>query len=388
VVQAGDFLRVGGFEVLVEGAAAAADDTVAKPLGRRPPAANIAVAAPPFAMPLLALTLPAAATPPRLDRWFDLDAAADPLGPESPLPMPAAAAAVAQQPGASPNSPPSAPAAQPFLASLQRAAERQVAAARPPTSLPGDEPQHAGWFEGAAMPAVPAESPAPAESSMPGAQNLAAAEASAATENVVSEAEALRLAFLRGAGLDRATRLDVDPALMEHLGALLRAMTEGTLDLLRTRAVAKRNIRAENTRILRGRNNPLKFAPDAAEALPLLVTRQNWTGFLEPVEAVRDAHRDLQVHQVAMMAGMRAAVFELVSRLGPEATELAEGPAQGLAQSIPALRDAALWRRHQLDHEHMLTHLDDVLDMAFGREFLKAYEAQAKLATPARRADT
>jgi type VI secretion system FHA domain protein len=175
----------------------------------------------------------------------------------------------------------------------------------------------------------------------------------------------------------------VDPAWMEHLGALVRASTEGTLALLRSRRVAKRSIRAESTQIVARQNNPLKFAPDAAQALVLLLSLQSRRGFLDPVDAVRDAHNDLQVHQLAMVAGMRAAVFELISRLGPEVTEAAEGPAHGLAQSIPALRDAALWRRHRQDHERMLENLDDVFEVAFGREFLKAYEAQSKLGAPA-----
>jgi len=385
LVHDGDLLRFGGFEVLVE----IEPQTVvvkrpALPLRPMP----VPVAPPPVAPTIVSMPRrPAAvssgvAKPPardpevarggRLDRHFDLDTVADPLGPGSPLPAAAMAPAPMRQhdaagpttivrpsvkPITAPVVPPVAPAptvspaVQAFDASLSRAAAA-VRAAEPSPLAPPPPP-----------PAAPEPVAPPVQAAN-------------------SALQALRHAFLHGAGLDDEAEFQVDPAWMEHLGALLRASTDGTLALLRSRAVAKRSIRAENTQIVARENNPLKFAPDGVHALLLLLSLQSRRGFLEPVAAVRDAHADLQVHQLAMAAGMRAAVFELISRLGPEATEAAEGPAHGLAQSIPALRDAALWRRHKLGHERMLENLDDVFEAAFGREFLKAYEAQAKKADP------
>jgi predicted component of type VI protein secretion system len=95
------------------------------------------------------------------------------------------------------------------------------------------------------------------------------------------------------------------------------------------------------------------------------------------VAALHDAHHDLLVHQVAMVAGMRAAVFELFSRLGPEATENAQGPAHGISR-LPLLRAAALWQRHRMQHTQLLEHLDGDFETIFGREFLRAYEAQSR----------
>ena len=76
----------------------------------------------------------------------------------------------------------------------------------------------------------------------------------------------LAAAFGRGAGLG-AEVAPLTPEWMEHLGALLRATAEGTLALLQSRAVAKRQMRAEGTHIAPRQNNPLKFSPDATEAL-------------------------------------------------------------------------------------------------------------------------
>jgi len=168
------------------------------------------------------------------------------------------------------------------------------------------------------------------------------------------------------------------PEWMEHLGALLRETAEGTLALLKSRAVAKRHMRAERTVIAPRENNPLKFSPDATEALTRMLQRDPSPGFLDPVAALRDAHHDLLVHQVAMVAGMRAAVFELFSRLSPEAAEGMEGPAHGMSRRLPSLRAAALWQRHCMQHAQLLEHLDDDFEAIFGREFLRAYEAQSR----------
>ncbi len=95
--------------------------------------------------------------------------------------------------------------------------------------------------------------------------------------------------------------------------------------------------------------------------------------------ALRDANRDLLVHQVAMVAGMRAAVFELFSRLGPEAAENGGGTGARSSCAPSWRRAAALWERHRLQHAHLLAHLDDDFETIFGREFLRAYEAQSRV---------
>ena len=281
---------------------------------------------------------PAAATAaqrPRLDRWFDLDGAPDPLAAESPLPALAAS--------------PEAPATSAVVS--WQTSGHLVRGGAPIAS------------------SAPASRPAPAE-------NPPAQRATRRSTKASPELTELAAAFARGAGLG-AEAAPLTPEWMEHLGALLRATAEGTLALLQSRAVAKRHMRAEGTHITPRENNPLKFSPDANEALTRMLQRDASPGFLDPVAALRDAHHDLLVHQVAMVAGMRAAVFELFSRLGPEAVENAQGPAQGMAR-LPLLRAAALWKRHCMQHAQLLEHLDDDFETIFGREFLRAYEAQSR----------
>ena len=344
VLRAGDRLRIGGFELSIESldqpAATPRADPRADPravtVAATPP--GMASDAPPPAFrPVPPALRPAPPVPPaRLDRWFDLDTVPDPLGPESPLP---ALRDTMSRPGALPTPP---------AASVPPGAAADPA--WPPTML---------------MPR-----PAPEAS---------AADAAAAAQ---ADFQGLRQAFLRGAGLDPATPFALDAVTLGHLGALLRAQTEGLLELLRARASTKRHLRAKGTGITARENNLLKFAPDTDEALRQLLEPAGRAGFLPPVAAVRAANHDLQVHQLAMAAGMRAAMLDLITQLGPAAIEAQADPPHGAARVMPALREAQLWQRLQQAHRRLVEHLDDAFDDAFGREFVRAYEACAAQARP------
>jgi len=321
VLLVGDRLRIGGFELAVEPVAATAT--------RRS----------------------------RLDRWFDLEGVPDPLAAHSPLPELAHAHQAEE-----------ASAVVSWQTSLHvvrtGAPGAPVAPSRPTSSsLPPAPPRSQSD-----VPTVPLVRPQPATG--------ASTSTSTSAAPLAPQLHELAAAFGRGARLG-AELAPLTPEGMEHLGALLRATAEGTLALLQSRAVAKRQMRAEGTHINPRQNNPLKFSPDATEALTRMLQREPSPGFLDPVAALHDAHRDLLVHQVAMVAGMRAAVFELFSKLGPEAEENAEGPAYGAAR-LPLLRAAALWNRHRMQHAQLLKHLDDDFETIFGREFLRAYEAQSR----------
>lgn len=194
-------------------------------------------------------------------------------------------------------------------------------------------------------------------------------------------------AFLAGAGLSPRVGamaaplqpLALTPAWMQHLGALLRASVDGTLALLHSRATVKREMGLEMTGRAIRQNNPLKLAPDAASALMHLVGSKRAATYLEPVAAVQRAHQDLLLHQLAEVAGMRAALFELIARLGPDHIAQDEGPPPtGWRAWRRTRHEAALWRRYRQHHAELTAQLDDDFDAVFGREFIQAYEAQSR----------
>lgn len=368
-VHDGDRLRIGGFEVLLETRVLplrelATTVVLNHPALSPPPASPAALAhppspplpppvAPPTRAPAHEPPRPTVAQPARLDQWFDLETVPDPLGPASPLPA-LDTAARRLLPGQAALPPRSASGSPQTLAPPSAATDMQTL-----------QPRTAQLAQQAAL------------AGAAGAATRAMAPAAVSAESLAT----LRQAFLDGAGLDASTPLVLDADTLALLGALLRASTEGTLALLQDRAMAKRHLRAHGTGISARENNPLKFMPNATAALRDLLSREPRTGFLDPPQAVRAAHRDLQQHQVAMMAGMRAAMLDLMMRLGPEAIEAGADPAQGLARTSRTLRESQLWHRLLQIHAQLIANLDDSFDAAFGREFLRAYEEQSGAAS-------
>ncbi len=306
-VRPGDRLRIGAFELEVE--SEGVDPTIpGRPLPRPPPE--------PPAGPA---TVVAAPRERRIDRWFDLDHAPDPMG-----------------------------------AALPRA--------RP--AEPAPVPTVVDWDRLAPDPVAPMAAPPAVAAAAPGA----------------TDADELRRAFLRGAGLAEQTPLPFTPATLQHLGALMRDAVETLLDQLQGRSIVKRGLRAQTTHIGERENNPLKFAPGGAEALRVLLAEKPPAGFLPPLQAMQDARRDLQAHQLAVAAGMRAVLDELLARLGPREDAGAAPPRGGWKEALPLVGDAERWRRHCERHAELMAGLDDTVESLFQREFRAAYQARIEQA--------
>lgn len=179
-------------------------------------------------------------------------------------------------------------------------------------------------------------------------------------------------ALAHGLGLASASGLDVER--MQRVGALLRAMTQGTLELLTARMVAKRELGAAATQLRTRENNPLKFSPDVETALAHLLGPAE-RGFLAPEAAVQEAFDDLRAHQVALLAGMRAALDAVMSRFDPAALESRLAPG-GALDLIPTNRRARLWSAYGDEYARIVGEIEEDFDALLGRAFLKAYQAQ------------
>jgi len=354
-VRIGDRVSIGGFEVLLDGdelatvTLPAPSDTVAAPAPS--PQWTEAVAAEPV-LPL---------REPRLDQWFNLDSIADPLGPGSPLPAVDHSART----------------------TTARAGAPDPASAGVTAPAPLPRPQHRTAAGGATLPQGDALSLLQQTMAAPGRRQrppeaLDPAPASSRTDAALQfkdDVDALRRAFLRGAGLDEGAPLVLDPARMAQLGAMLRASVEGMSELLQSGAAVETPITTEGTHFVVRKKNPLRFAPDAREALRLLLSTAGWPGFLDPVEALHDAHHDVRSQQKALVNALRVAVIDQVAHAAPSAVEAAEGPARGLARLFPLLRDAALWRRQPQHHALLLERLDAMFGAASERQSLRGPEA-------------
>ncbi|MGC6368558.1 type VI secretion system-associated FHA domain protein TagH [Pseudomonas sp. K2I15] len=181
-------------------------------------------------------------------------------------------------------------------------------------------------------------------------------------------------AFLRGAGLDQL-RLDKAQAeaQMESIGRSYRLMVEGLIDVLRARASLKGEFRMQQTVIQPVENNPLKFAPNADEALLLLLRHSN-QAFMAPDLAVRDSFDDLRAHQLAVMAGVEAAIKHLLTRFEPAQLEERMGKPGGLSSIFNGSRQAQYWQQFTELYSNISREAQEDFQDLFGREFSRAYE--------------
>lgn len=166
------------------------------------------------------------------------------------------------------------------------------------------------------------------------------------------------------------------PALMERVGELIRISTQGTQELLTARSLLKREMKTEVTMIVSKDNNPLKFSPDTESALAHLLSPIPIRGFLSPADSVQDAFDDLGAHQMAFVAGMRAAIQSLVNKFDPAQLESRLTKKSMMESMVPATRKAKLWERFSELYSEISREAEDDFEAFFGKEFVKAYEAQ------------
>lgn len=190
--------------------------------------------------------------------------------------------------------------------------------------------------------------------------------------------DALLQAFLRGAGVEHL-RIDAADAAqqMEAIGRSYRLMVEGLIDVLRARSSLKGEFRMQQTTIAPVQNNPLKFAPNADEAL-LLLLRQGSQAFMSADAALRDSFDDLRAHQLAVMAGVEAALEHLLARFEPARLEERLAPAAGLSKLFGGSRQAHCWQQFTTLYGQISREAEDDFQDLFGREFSRAYEAHSQ----------
>jgi type VI secretion system FHA domain protein len=190
------------------------------------------------------------------------------------------------------------------------------------------------------------------------------------------EAMLLR-AFLQGAGIAAIQSKSLTPDTMEAIGKLLREAVQGTLDLLRARGLTKSEMRADMTMIMAQDNNPLKFSPTVEAALTHLLSAQVH-GFMPPLRAMKDAYDDLRAHQLGFLAGMRAALEEVLSRFSPQELEKRLTDQSFLDDLLPMNRKGKLWDLFTERHAAITAEAREDFNTAFGKAFRRAYEAQVK----------
>jgi FHA domain-containing protein len=227
------------------------------------------------------------------------------------------------------------------------------------------------------MQAAPAPPPPTVAAPAPPAQPVARPAAPPPTAPVAPADESLLRALLQGAGIPDVQLKALTPETMETVGKVLRAAVQGTLELLRARGLTKSEMRADRTMIMPVDNNPLKFSPTVEAALVHLLAPQA-PGFMPPLRAMKDAYEDLLAHQVGFLAGMRAALEEVLVRFTPEELQKRLADPSVLDAVLPSSRKAKLWDLFVERYRDVAGEAREDFNAAFGKAFLRAYDAQVK----------
>lgn len=190
------------------------------------------------------------------------------------------------------------------------------------------------------------------------------------TERAAADSELIR-AFLTGAGIDDSQFLSPEQwsELFRTSGELLRSMVEGLMCVLRARAELKSQFRVSVTTMRSVDNNPLKFTPNVDDALRLILAPTN-PGFLTPKEAVREGFADIMNHQMAMTAGIQAALADILRGFDPELIEKAQG------EGIQFQKKAKCWEHYTNQYQKLKASAQEDF---FGDAFGDAYEQQMQL---------
>jgi len=320
-------------------------DLMADALG--PAAASPSVDAVPAAAP----AAPAAFAEPVWTEPFAPAAAA----PEPMFEAPPLAAPVVETP------PSDNPLSSAFDAPDTRPASPGVVPAAPPAVV--GEPTPLTAPGPAAAPAVPAVPAAPA--ALPSADGSGLA------------------AFLAGLGTGDPTQVRDPDRFLREAGQLMRDLTAGLTATMQVRAQFKSELRCAVTTIRAVENNPYKFSVGVDEALERLFFRSG-PGYLPADEAARAAFEDIQAHEMAMIAGLRAALRALLARFEPAELEQRLGAASGLDKLLPMARKARFWDLFTETFAQVATDAADDFMQLFGDAFTHAYEDQIQRLAQAR----
>ena len=182
--------------------------------------------------------------------------------------------------------------------------------------------------------------------------------------------------FLAGAGLDRQHIPEENfPNTMKMLGEVFREVVGGLKGLLDARSNIKNEFRLKQTLIGRTKNNPLQFSLNVEEAMTTLLAKDK-KGYLSTPHAFQKSFDDIKAHELAILAGMQAALATSLARFNPKKIE---EQINREGQSIGKLltpKTTLYWEEFEQIYQRIVDEAEDDFYNMFGREFSRAYEEQ------------
>ncbi len=184
-------------------------------------------------------------------------------------------------------------------------------------------------------------------------------------------------ALLEGLGLgDRELSRAETDNIYVVLGELMPVIINGMMQVLRSRASIKNEFRMNVTTIQPIENNPLKFSANAQEAIDNMFLR-NSDAYMGPKQAFQEGFDGVGEHQVAIIAGIRAAFKSMMDRFDPEQLER-QFDKQNKGVVLPGMQRNKYWKSYNEYYTGFVDNMENSFQYLFGDEFVQAYEDQLR----------
>jgi type VI secretion system protein len=189
-------------------------------------------------------------------------------------------------------------------------------------------------------------------------------------------------AFCRGAGIDpQSVTPEARGAALQLAGQLLRESVLGLMDLNQNRNEFRNRFRIAPLPP-EVPESPLSFSRGVDEALVRLLTTVSTRA--GSVEAIRSNFRELKAQNVSLIAAMRAAFEEFLSRVDPK--ELEERFERATKRGVfGAQNKTRYWDLYTELFAGLVQRPPDGFPHLFIEAFAKAYEAKVRVLVPPRR---
>ncbi len=158
---------------------------------------------------------------------------------------------------------------------------------------------------------------------------------------------------------------------LRDLAGVVREAMNGMVAVLAARADMKNEFGAAVTQLRPSENNPLKHCPTGFEALRMLLVNRN-VGYLSGADAVKQGFADIERHQLATLAGMKAGLVAAARQFDPGILETRSNA------RVPPWKQAFAARAHWQSlrdlYDSLLADDGEELHRVFQEAFAKAYD--------------
>jgi len=173
----------------------------------------------------------------------------------------------------------------------------------------------------------------------------------------------------------------------QMVGEMVRETVSGMMQVLTSRSSIKNEFRMNVTTIQPVENNPLKFSANVDDALENMFLKKG-SSYKKPIEAIQDGFHGIAEHQIAILAGIRAAFKGAVERFDPaKLEERFDRQSKGNLDLIPGLKKSRNWNQFIHYYNELFDDMDNSFQYLFGDEFVRAYEDQLQRLAIARKSN-